>query len=284
MIDLHCHTTASDGTLSPAALIERAAADGFTHLAITDHDSVAGVKQAAPLAQRLGICLIPGVELSSRLDEQPVDILGYGIDPDAPALVATLEAMVEARNQRMPRMIQRLREAGIEIEMADVERFAEGGVVGRPHLARALVAKGFATSVADAFDRYLGRSCIAYVPKEALSPARAIEVIRAAGGLAVLAHPCYLRFEPAALVKVLDELVAAGLGGIEAYYSQHTAQQVERFERLGRERGLVITGGSDFHGSTKPDIRLGAGPGGKPLPVRLACDLLAAIEKGKGTS
>ena len=283
MIDLHCHTTASDGTLTPHELVELAAARGFTHLAITDHDSVAGTKAAAPLCRTAGILLIPAVELSTEYEGQPVDILGYGIDPDAPVLGSALRAMVTARAERLPRMIERLRGAGIDITREEVERFAEGGVVGRPHLARALVERGVVANVSEAFERYIGRGRVGYEPKEVLTPEQAIAVVKDAGGIAVLAHPCYLKLDDAEFDRMLDRLTAAGLAGIEVYYSQHTPDHVQRFEACARERRLLATGGSDFHGASKPHIALGDGPGGRPLPAELAAALLDALRRaGEG--
>lgn len=278
MIELHCHTTASDGTLSPQELVEHAASLGVTYLAITDHDSVEGSVEAEPMCRERGIVLIPAIEISSTYQGRPMDLLGYGIDPDHSGLREALDAMVRERRQRIPKMIERLRAEGVEVSAEDVYALAQGGVVGRPHVALALVRLGAAADVAEAFERYLARGRPGYVPKENLPPEKAVELIAAAGGLAVLAHPCYLKMDDAQLEEALDRLTAAGLAGIEVYYSQHTASDVERYGRVAKEKGLLVTGGSDFHGSNKPHIRLGMGPGGEDLPRELAENLLEAIE------
>lgn len=281
MIELHCHTNASDGTFSPEELVRHAAALSMTHLAITDHDTTAGLPPAQEACAREGILLIPGIELSTRYEEQPVDILGYGIDPDAKVLQEALARVVAARNERIPHIVQRLRDIGIDIDQDMITRLAPGGVVGRPHVAKALVEMGVAGSVKEAFDKFLARGLPGYVPKQVLSMEEAVGLIKQAGGIAVLAHPCFIRLEPAAFDVMVSQLIKAGLSGIEVYYSQHTREQVETLEQYARERGLLATGGSDFHGATKPHIALGMGPEGKPLPTHLAYDLLEAIVASK---
>lgn len=282
MIELHCHTTASDGTLSPEALVEHAAALGLTHLAITDHDTTKGSLEAAPLCRERRITLIPAIEISSTYDGRSMDLLGYGIDPRDPELLKGLDAMVHRRLLRIPKMIERLRTAGVEVSEEEVYALAPDGVVGRPHVAQALVNRGVVADVAEAFEKYLARGRIGYVPKENLSPEEAIGLITEAGGVAVLAHPRYLNFTDDRLEAMLDRLTAAGLAGIEVYYSQHTEDDVERFAYIAAKRGLVATGGSDFHGSRKPHIRLGIGPQGRPLQKELAERLLERIESRKG--
>lgn len=279
MIELHCHTTASDGTLSPDELVALADDLGITQLAITDHDSTAGVVAAHSACQAAAIRLIPAIELSTRYLEQPVDVLGYGIDPESPTLCTTLEQAVTARNERIPRMIKRLQEAGLEITVDDVRRRAPGGVVGRPHVAHALVEMGAVADVQEAFMKYLARGQVGYVPKEVLTPEQAVGVIREAGGIAVLAHPCYLKLESHEFEALLDQLMDAGLVGLEVHYSQHTRADVHSFARWARKKELLPTGGSDFHGTNKPHISLGMGPEGEKLPEHLADDLLDAIAK-----
>lgn len=248
-------------------------------MAITDHDTVDGVVRAAPLCRERGIVLIPAIELSSTYHGRSMDLLGYGIDPTHPGLVQALDSAVRERRMRIPKMIARLRAQGIELSEEDVYALAPNGVVGRPHVALALVNRGAAADVADAFERYLVRGKAGFVPKENLPPEKAIQLINSAGGLAVLAHPRYLKMTEAELNEALDRLMAAGLAGLEVYYSQHTAADVQLYDRIAQERGLLVTGGSDFHGQNKPHIPLGAGPKGKPLPRELAENLLEAIER-----
>lgn len=279
MIELHCHTTASDGTYTPERLVEHAFELGITHLAITDHDSTAALDPAARACADRGIRLIPGVELSTSYKGRPMDILGYGFDPDAPVLKRALADMIDKRNARTPKIVARLQEEGVPIALEDVLQAASGDAVGRPHIARALVNRGVVASVQEAFERYIGRGCPAYVPKEVFQPGEAIGVIREAGGIAVLAHPRFLKFTEGEFEALLDFLTGAGLGGIEAYYSQHSREEAERFAAAAAKRGLVATGGSDFHGENKPDIPLGIGPEGQPLPERIAEELIVAIER-----
>jgi len=277
VIELHCHTTASDGTLTPAELVEVAASLGITHLAVTDHDTTAAIEEARRSCDEVGITLIPAVEVSASYQGRPIDLLGYGIDPRNPRLVSALAGMVKRRAARLGAILARLRSAGIDLEEEEVTQLAAGGVVGRPHIAQALVRRGVVSSVAEAFERYLARGRPGYVPKENFTPEEAIALITGAGGIACLAHPCYLKLDDDQFSSLLDRLIAAGLAGLEVYYSQHTAEDVERFGRFAARRGLLATGGSDFHGATKPHIRLGIGPLGEPLPDALAHQLLARL-------
>lgn len=277
MIELHCHTTASDGTLSPGELVELAAARGITVLAITDHDSTDAIEEGSRLCRERGITFIPAIELSASYQGRPMDLLGYGINPGHPALKAALAQMRERRRARLGAILERLRAAGVDLAEDEVTELAAGGVVGRPHVAQALVRRGVVSTVAEAFERYLARGRPGYVPKESFSPAEAIELIQEAGGIACLAHPRYLKLDDEAFSAMLDELTAVGLCGIEVYYSQHSPEDVERFERLAARRGLLVTGGSDFHGANKPEIQLGIGPSGVPLPDSLAHGLLARL-------
>lgn len=277
MIELHCHTTASDGTFTPGELVHLAASLGITHLAITDHDSTGAVAEAMPLCRERGIVFVPAIELSASYQGRPMDLLGYGIDPGNPKLVAALARMVRRRADRLGAILDGLRSTGIELAEDEVTTLAAGGVVGRPHVAQALVRRGVVSSVAEAFDRFLGRGRPGYVPKENFAPDEAIAIIMGAGGVAVLAHPCYLRLDDEAFTRLLDELTGAGLAGIEVHYSQHGAEDVARYAGFAARYGLLATGGSDFHGANKPHIRLGAGPLGEPLPEAIAQALLARI-------
>lgn len=277
MIDLHTHTTASDGTYTPEDLVALAHELGISHLAITDHDSVQAIAPAREACKKLGITLIPAIELSVRYRDRPMDILGYGIQPDHPRLTEALATQIERRNRRIPLMLKRLEERGLNLTEADVREAAQGQVIGRPHIARALVDKGVVDSIAEAFEKYLGRGRSGYVPKEVLAPIDAIQLIKKTGGLAVLAHPTYLRFDGDEFEVMLGELIEAGLEGIEVYYSQHTQEEVEAYEQAAKRHGLLATGGSDFHGANKPHIRLGIGPMGQPLHEELALNLLDRV-------
>ncbi|MDW8262103.1 MAG: PHP domain-containing protein [Phycisphaerales bacterium] len=262
-VDLHCHSTASDGTFRPAQVIQLAHRCGVSALSLTDHDTVGGIAEAADAAAGLGIEFLPGIEISSEFPKPgTLHMLGYGIDPSSPALQALTARLVEARRERNPRIIHRLNELGIAVSMEDWLAEAAGGVPGRPHLAAVLVRKGYVSSVRQAFDRYLGEGRPAYVEKDRLSSREAIDLIRQAGGVAVLAHPVQLRRENFAQVEtIVKQLMDEGLGGLEVLHSDHDELTVRELQRIAERFGLLKTGGSDFHGSNKPEIRLGVANG-----------------------
>lgn len=241
--DLHAHSTASDGVLAPAELVRAAQAAGLTALALTDHDTVEGLPEASAEAARLGLRLVPGVELSTDATGREVHILGYFCHGDRPPLAHLLAEMRAARWQRLERMVAALAEAGVRLELERVAALAGGGAAGRAHVARALVEAGHAGSVEEAFQRFLVRGRPGYVPRRKLHPADAVRAVVAAGGVAVLAHPGLIGDD-----EVIPALRSAGLGGIEVYYPAHTPGQVAHYARLAGELGLVATGGSDFHG------------------------------------
>lgn len=262
MVDLHVHTTCSDGGLSPAEAVAYAHARGLGALAITDHDSVEGNDQAVRAGRALGLPVVPGVEISSQWEGVTFHLLGYGLSRLTERVRAAFAFLVESRRQRNPRMIEKLRALGVDITLEEVLAEAGGSLVGRPHFARVLLRKGAVGSTQQAFDRYLGRGAAAYVHKERLTPAQSAELIREAGGVMVLAHPGILEEErPNALSDVLAHLLSLGLAGIEAYYSRHTPDQVSRYSALARRHGLLVTGGSDFHrpGEGGPEMGIGYG-------------------------
>jgi predicted metal-dependent phosphoesterase TrpH len=242
-IDLHTHTTASDGYLSPAALVQAAGAAGIQVLGVTDHDTMAALPEAAAHACRAGIVVVPGVELSAYWRRVELHILGYFVDAGDAALQAFLARTHAARLTRLDAMISRLWRLGIAVSAADVLAEARNGTVGRPHLARVLVRQGVVQSVDAAFDRYLATDRPAYVPRPDVSVADAIRVIREAGGVASLAHPGLHERDDA-----LPDLLAAGLDAIEVYHPNHIPPKMARYRRLATSRGLLVTGGSDFHG------------------------------------
>lgn len=256
--DLHIHSTASDGSDAPDAIAALARDAGLAAFALTDHDTTAGIPAAADAAEALGLAFVPGIELSAdpahehlgRANERgTLHILGYFIRHDDPALAETRRWLREARRQRNPRMVQRLNDLGVRIDYDEVERLAGGQIVGRPHIAQALLDKGYVKSIHEAFTRYLGEDGAAHVPKARLAPAEAIEAIHHAGGLAVLAHPVQLRLADSAdLAAVVAKLAALGLDGIETRHSDHTLADTRLFEQLAERHGLVATGGSDYHG------------------------------------
>lgn len=268
--DLHMHSTVSDGSMGVAELVEAVQAAGVTAFALTDHDSVRGWKQAREAAQRSGLRTLPGVEISTRADDLEHHILGYGFDPEHAGLCEMFEELQEQRRSRIPRLVSRLNELGVALELEAVERCAGDSNPGRPHVARALVEEGHCRDVQEAFDRYLGDGRPAHVRKATPSSAAAIAALHDAGGIAVWAHPCVRPIQrPGGLAQVVSELVAAGLDGLEVLHPAHGSTHKRRLRRLAREHGLITTGGSDFHGPRESDVRLGRGRDGEGIPVEL---------------
>lgn len=251
--DLHVHSTASDGTLTPAELVTHARGQGVDVLAIADHDSVQGLPDAFQAAEEADILLVPAVELSAVVGIHDVHVLGYFIDHTDAQLAGHLRDLREARMRRAQTMIEALADAGYEMSMADIAAIADGGTIGRSHVARALVVAGHASSVRDAFERLIGRDKPFYVSKDVRPPAEVVEMIVSSGGLAVVAHPGVSRID-----DIIDELVDAGLGGIEAYHADHTPEQRARYAALAAQRGLLVTGGSDYHGPNAPNPEVGS--------------------------
>ena len=275
MIDLHTHSTASDGTFAPSALVAEACRSGVTHLALTDHDGVGGLEEARAEAHARGMRFIDGLELSADYQPGTMHILGYGFDPVDAALSEKLAKVLKSRTDRNPKICEKLRELGMDVWIEEVQAYAGGDVVGRPHFARLLVDKGYVKSGQEAFDLYLEKGKPAYVGKEKLSPEDCINLIRGAGGVAVLAHPKQLGAAGVdELESILHRLIGAGLQGIECYYRNHSAEDEELFRGLAEKYGLLQTGGSDFHGQNKPEVKLGMGEGGLKVP-EVCWDLLA---------
>ncbi|HUF24760.1 MAG TPA: PHP domain-containing protein [Vicinamibacterales bacterium] len=246
MIDLHLHTTASDGLLSPEALVARVAAAGVTVMAVTDHDTVAGIDRADAAAGARGIRLIPGIEITAVENGRDVHVLGYFFDRAHRPLAEFLDGQRADRRRRLQAMAARLAALGMPIDIDDVLARHAGHAVGRPAIARALVRGGHVATIAEAFDRYLGTAGAAFVPRQGTAVAGVVSVIRDAGGLASLAHPGLLR-DPA----LLERLVADGAtapDAIEVFHSDHDDMVTARLLALADARGLLVTGGSDFHG------------------------------------
>jgi hypothetical protein len=264
--DFHTHTNASDGSLTPTELVRAAAANGVTGFALTDHDTVAGIAEAQAEANRLGIELIPGIEISVNEADgaRSLHVLGLGLAADDPVLRARLEIAHTERRSRAARMVVRLQEAGIAIEVSHVEALAGGGSVGRPHLARALVELGVCRDADEAFVKYLRRGRPGYEPYAAFSALEAIELVHGAGGVAVLAHPPLSGGvdAPGGIEAFVERLLPDGLDGLEVWHPGHKPGQIRRLRRLAREHELLETGGSDFHGADRPGIEIGRGRAG----------------------
>ncbi len=242
--DLHLHTTASDGRLSPSSLVNLARERGLEVIAITDHDSVGGISEALETAnQGPGIVVIPGVEINTDLASGELHMLGYFIDYRDADLALALEKIRESRVGRAQKMVEKLKALGMPVEWSRVQEMAHGESICRPHIAQALLEKRFVDSEREAFDKYIGRNGPAYVEREKVQPADAVRIIKAAKGLPVLAHPADIKD----LNSLIIDLKDAGLVGLEAYYGQYDANTVKRMVRLANEHGLLTTGGSDYH-------------------------------------
>ena len=268
-IDLHIHTTASDGTLSPEEVARQAKELGLAAIAITDHDTAAGAAQAAELSARYDIEVIPGIEISADYQGLGVHIIGYFIDPASPHLAPVLEHIIAERTARNRRIVALMRADGLDVSLEAMEEKYPGTVIGRPHFARELMERGLCDSVAEGFQRYLNRGKVYYRARCYLPLDVAFRAIREAGGKAVLAHPLQYRLSDAELEALTACLTGHGCVGMECLYSGYTAEQSAALMALAARYGLCVTGGSDFHGSGKAHIRIGSGTGDLCVPYVL---------------
>ena len=279
-VDLHLHTTFSDGNLSPTELVRLCAGNGLEVIAVTDHDSTEGLPEAhAAAREHPGLRLVNGVELSADAPGMEIHVLGYFVDPADEAFQAKLAWMRSGRDERAREMVLRLRALGLDVEWRRVEEISAGAAVGRPHVAQALVERGYVAYPAEAFERYLGRDGPAYVGRPNLRPDEAIELLLSNGAVPVLAHPSYVLPEGAdddgrGLRDVVAKLKDAGLAGIEVYYKSYTAEQVRSFAALAGEMDLIACGGTDYHASGNPG-EPEPGAAGPPM------ETLAALESAR---
>ncbi|MBC7766074.1 MAG: PHP domain-containing protein [Hyphomonadaceae bacterium] len=264
-VDLHTHSMYSDGTLTPTQLVQHAVAIGLRAIALTDHDTVEGLAQAQAEAEKHDITFVTGIEIGVAFETE-MHILGLNIDYLKPDFLQQVQHLRSFRNARNPQIIDKLNALGIDITMDEVSDNAGGQVSGRLHIANVLVQKGAVASTQEAFSKYLGETGLAYVRKQKLTAKEGIAIIKQAGGLAFLAHPIYIEKHGIDLKPVLVELKAYGLGGIEAYYSEYSAEDTVRYLNLCEQLGLLPCGGSDFHGANKPEIALGNGRGTLCVP------------------
>ncbi len=253
-IDLHSHSRASDGEFSASEVAVRALAAGVHVWALCDHDTVAGLPEAAEASGRLGVRLVPGVELSAFLDRKEIHLLGHFVDPVHPTLKRFEDFLAGHRRRRMEQIVEKLAGIGMPIRVADIEKWSGGKTIGRPHVARAILETGIVATVKEAFDRFLGEGKPAYVSRFRLEVADAVALVRGAGGTATIAHPAVSRLNR----RDLQRLRAAGVDGVEVHHADHDPGTRERLMRLAEEMDLVPTAGSDFHGETiSPDRHLG---------------------------
>ena len=272
-IDLHIHSTASDGKLSPADVVRKSAERGLTVIALADHDTVDGIAPALAAAKAFPqLKIIPCVEISTDVPNGEVHVLGYFIDYTDHKLKATLERMRHSRRERAYGMVAKLGKLGIHIEWQRVQEIAGSGSIGRPHIAQAMLERGYVASVKEAFTKYVSRNGPAYVEREKMTPQEAVKLLLQTNGLPVLAHPLTINDPETMVIK----LKAAGLVGIEAYYDGYTAEEVSKLVSLADRHGLITTGGSDYHGldnSTETMI------GGADVPIESAEQLIALAEQ-----
>ena len=268
-IDLHLHTRYSDGSLTPAEVVDLAHQASVTALAITDHDIVDGIPHALHAATPLGIEVIPGVELSSRFNERELHVLGYFVDWQDSTFRDHLAQQRRSRHIRNPQTIERLNALGLELSEEEVKAKAGSDSIGRPHIAQVLVDKGYVQDTREAFDRYLKEGAPAYVPRMLSDTRDVIAWIRNAGGVPVLAHPTWTRCQGEPLYRLCACLKEAGLSGLEVFYSSHNRRQTSRFLELAKRLDLLVTGGSDFHGAATPAIQVGRGKGNLKVPEAL---------------
>jgi len=255
VIDLHLHTTASDGVLTPQELVDRVRAAELVAFSITDHDTLDGYREAVELMTDTDPELVTGLELSVATANGDMHMLGYLFDPDSEELIEALKTFRTERNQRGQLMVEKLNELGLDLSFDAVVQVAEGATIGRPHIADAMLAEGLIGSFNEAFRKYIGNSGPAYVPKSKMEPKEAIDLVHRAGGVAVLAHP-YIND----MHKHIETLVDLGLDGLEVHHYSHSRQKVKELESMIRRYGLLPTGGSDFHGRQEHEGEIGSDP------------------------
>jgi predicted metal-dependent phosphoesterase TrpH len=270
--DLHIHSTASDGRLTPAEVVQEAARRGLKFMSLTDHDTIDGIATAKAAAKGFpSLKLIPGVEISTDIAAGEVHVLGYFINSTSQELIAKLERFRNSRLRRAQGMVAKLDKLGVHLDWPRIEQIAGSSVMGRPHIAQAMLEKGYIGSFKQAFSDYIGRDGPAYVEREKLTPAEAVALIIKARGLAVLAHP-FTAGDPEVLT---EELKAAGLTGIETYYDNYTAGEIDQLVKLAQKHNLITTGGSDFHGIDSSETVIG----GTDLPLASVEQLIAKARK-----
>jgi len=273
-IDLHLHTTASDGAMSPSAMVRYAKSKGLQAIAITDHDTIEGLEEGLAEGAKTGLEVITGIEISAEHSPGSMHLLGYFFDIRHPLLNERLAYLQKARAERNPKIIENLNRLGVRITYEEVVKASGGGQVGRPHFAQVLEEKGYVRSFQEAFERYLRKGASAYVDKVRFTPKEALHFVKEANGVAVLAHPNTLGMNGRAeLEKLVLQLVEFGLAGIEVYYPEHSPFEVAQYKLLAEKHSLVTTGGTDYHGLEKNGLDIGVGRGEMKLPYAIVENL-----------
>lgn len=277
IVDLHTHTTESDGSFTPEELILEAKRVGLSAIAITDHDSISGIKKASPIAAEYRIELIPGVELSTDYNGKEVHVVGLFIDIEDESFLAKIKEFKENRDNRNMIMVENLQKEGFAITMEALLAENPDCVITRANIARFLYEHGMIPSIQTAFEKYIGDNCKCYVNRFKITPMDAVRLIKNAGGTAILAHPLLYHMSDTVLQKMVNEMKEAGLDGIEAIYCTYSPSEERQMKCFARENGLLISGGSDFHGTTKPKLNLATGYGKLYIPY----DVLEQIKASR---
>jgi predicted metal-dependent phosphoesterase TrpH len=259
MIDLHMHSTFSDGTLTPTQLVERAKQNNIEIMAITDHDNVDGLKEGRKEAEKKGITFVNGIEVSANFLNKDIHILGYFLNLEDKEFLGWLKKLQEKRHDRTLKILERLSGLGIEISLAEVKDEVLGNVIGRPHIAKVIIKKGFAVTMDEVFDRYLGDGKPAYIPKVGVDMVEVVKKLKANKAIAILAHPHLISHSDDTVVNIIDMLVENKLDGLELYYPNINLRKRKKLLKIAKTRGLILTGGSDFHGLNRPGIDIGTG-------------------------
>lgn len=283
-VDLHSHTMFSDGTYTPEELVSLAADINLKAVAVTDHDGTGGIKRALAAGEKYGVEVVPGIELAvnyTDICETEIHIVGLFVDPDNSALKSLIDSIRRERVNRNVAMVKRLRDMGFDITYEELEKTASGDIISRPHYGRLFMNKGYVKSISEMFDKYIGDGGPAYIRRVLPEPETAIKTILAAGGVPVLAHPTLYKMDYDRIRRMTDKFIGYGLKGIEVKYSTYTYEQEREITRIADEKGLLYSGGSDFHGDNKPDIRLGVGKGGLCVPEGFLENIRACAGNGK---
>ncbi|AKI97135.1 PHP domain-containing protein [Kosmotoga pacifica] len=257
LADLHMHSHHSDGTKSVEELVEIVLSKKIRFFSITDHDNMKAQHKASKLAEQLGLTYVSGIEIGCRYTGGIMDILGYNVDYNDRTFLQFLEKLIEHRDNRNELIVRKLNELGFEISMSEIFQESNGTIVGRPHISRVMLKKGYVQDLNDAFEKYIGEGRPAYVDKNKYRSDEVISYIRNAGGIAILAHPFSLNLEPKDLTQKVAELVSFGLQGIEVFYKEYNAEDQNILLEIAKNFHLLVTGGSDYHGDNKPDIEPG---------------------------
>lgn len=280
LIDLHTHSLKSDGSMTPAEVVREAKRAGLAAIALSDHDTVDGIREAVAEGKKIGVEVIPAIEFSVQ-SKTETHILGYFIDIDNPDLLKTLKEVVDLRIERNYVTCQRLNELGFDITIEEVRALAPNNFVGRAHFARVLMDKGYTKSVKEGFDLYMTSGKYAYCEKQRLTARDAVELIGKCGGISFLAHPHLTKLGDDELREFLKELKGFGLSGLEGYYTDYTPEMQEKYQAMAKELGLIISGGTDFHAAMKPHISIGTGLGNMKIPYSVLEAMKAERDRRK---